>query len=186
MKISGGCYCRNIRYEINSEPETSFQCHCRECQYITGGNPNIVMVFPKNSFSYTSGKISKFSRKDLDAPVVRHFCNKCGTAIGTESPSRPDSMIVKVYIYKQIVWISLSDVYLEVDMLLLLFLLTLLAFLSCPFFGPGLSFSLVLAYQVSPAHLLDYWNVAANLCQWLLTRNPPELFRGQTMAAIQV
>lgn len=96
MKISGGCYCRNIRYEINSEPETSFQCHCRECQYITGGNPNIVMVFPKNSFSYTSGKISKFSRKDLDAPVVRHFCNKCGTAIGTESPSRPDSMIVKV------------------------------------------------------------------------------------------
>ena len=96
MKISGGCYCRNIRYEINSEPETSFQCHCRECQYITGGNPNIVMVFPKNSFSYTSGKISKFSRKDLDAPVERHFCNKCGTAIGTESPSRPDSMIVKV------------------------------------------------------------------------------------------
>ena len=53
MKISGGCYCQNIRYEISSEPETAFQCHCRECQYITGGNPNIVMVFPKDSFSYS-------------------------------------------------------------------------------------------------------------------------------------
>ena len=96
MKISGGCYCKNIRYEISSEPETAFQCHCRECQYITGGNPNIVMVFPKDSFSYSSGNVTTFSRKDLKTPVTRHFCDKCGTAIGTESPSRPNSMIVKV------------------------------------------------------------------------------------------
>ena len=96
MKISGGCYCKNIRYEINSEPETAFQCHCRECQYITGGNPNIVMVFPKDSFSYSSGNVATFSRKDLEKPGTRHFCDKCGTAIGTESPSRPNSMIVKV------------------------------------------------------------------------------------------
>ncbi len=96
MAITGRCYCGTIRYEINSEPEASFQCHCRECQYITGGNPNIVMVFPKESFSYTSGTASTFSRTDLETPVSRHFCNKCGTAIGTESPSRPNSMIVKV------------------------------------------------------------------------------------------
>ena len=64
MKISGGCYCQNIRYEISSEPETAFQCHCNECQYITGGNPNIVMVFPKDSFSYNSGNATTFSRKN--------------------------------------------------------------------------------------------------------------------------
>ena len=63
MTISGGCYCQNIRYEISSEPETAFQCHCRECQYITGGNPNIVMVFPKDSFSYSSGNVTTFSEK---------------------------------------------------------------------------------------------------------------------------
>ena len=96
MSITGGCYCQDIRYEIDAEPETAFQCHCRECQYITGGNPNIVMVFPKNSFNYSSGSVSKFSRKDLNEPVIRHFCKKCGTAIGTESPARPHSMIVKV------------------------------------------------------------------------------------------
>ena len=58
-------------------------------QYITGGNPNIVMVFPKDSFSYSSGNVATFSRKDLETPVTRHFCDKCGTAIGT-SPSRPN------------------------------------------------------------------------------------------------
>ena len=63
MKISGGCYCRNIRYEINSEPETSFQCHCRECQYITGGNPNIVMVFPKIHLVTPQEKYLNFPEK---------------------------------------------------------------------------------------------------------------------------
>ena len=96
MKTRGRCYCGDVSYEITEKAEFAFQCHCRECQYITGGNPNIVMVFPKASFHYISGKPRKFTRKDLNAAVTRHFCEKCGTAIGTESPARPNSMIVKV------------------------------------------------------------------------------------------
>ena len=96
MKLQGGCYCGNIRYEVDGELQTSFQCHCRECQYITGGNPNVVVVFDENDFHYTSGAIGTFSRNDLETPVIRHFCSNCGTGIGSRSPSRPNSMIVKV------------------------------------------------------------------------------------------
>ena len=60
MKLQGGCYCGNIRYEVDGELQTSFQCHCRECQYITGGNPNVVVVFDENDFHYTSGAIGTF------------------------------------------------------------------------------------------------------------------------------
>jgi len=96
MKVQGGCYCGNIRYKIEGELQTSFQCHCRECQYITGGNPNVVVVFDENDFHYTSGSIATFSRGDLETPVIRHFCSNCGTGIGSRSPSRTNSMIVKV------------------------------------------------------------------------------------------
>ena len=96
MKISGGCYCGAIKYESLGDIQASIQCHCRECQYITGGNPNTVMAFPKDSFTYVSGKPKKFTRQDIDIAVTRHFCENCGTAIGTESPARPNSMIVKV------------------------------------------------------------------------------------------
>ncbi len=96
MKTKGRCYCGIIKYEIEEQAEASFQCHCRECQYITGGNPNTVMAFSKESFNYVSGKPKKFTRKDIDTAVTRHFCENCGTAIGTESPARPNSMIVKV------------------------------------------------------------------------------------------
>ena len=77
MSEQGGCYCGAIRYEISGEQEAAFQCHCRECQYITGGNANIVVVFAENDFKYTRGHPSTFSRPDLENPVERHFCQDC-------------------------------------------------------------------------------------------------------------
>ncbi len=96
MSIEGGCYCGEIRYQISAEPQSAIQCHDRECQYITGGYPNAIIVVDQSHFSYSKGQPSEFSRSDLEAPVTRFFCSTCGTAIGTRSPRRPTSMIVKV------------------------------------------------------------------------------------------
>jgi len=96
VAVTGGCYCGEVRYEVDGPQEAAFQCHCRECQYLTGGNANIVVVFAESDFSYTKGLASSFARSDLENPVTRHFCGACGTGIGSRSPSRPNSMIVKV------------------------------------------------------------------------------------------
>ena len=96
MVIEGGCYCGEIRYETKGESQASIQCHCRECQYITGGNPNVIMIFPINGFKFVRGEPQEFKRNDLDKPVTRLFCGECGTAIGTRSPMRPESIILKV------------------------------------------------------------------------------------------
>ena len=96
MGIKGGCYCGDIRYESEGEQQGSLQCHCRECQYITGGSPNLIMVVPEDGFKFTKGVAKKFARSDLETPVTRFFCDKCGTGIGTKSPARPGSMIIKV------------------------------------------------------------------------------------------
>ena len=96
MAVTGGCYCGEVRYEADGPQEAAFQCHCRECQYLTGGNANIVVVFAESDFRYTKGLASSFARLDLENPVTRHFCGACGTSIGSRSPSRPNSMIVKV------------------------------------------------------------------------------------------
>ena len=96
MTVTGGCYCGEVRYEVDGPQEAAFQCHCRECQYLTGGNANIVVVFAESDFRYTKGLASSFARSDLENPVTRHFCGACGTGIGSRTPSRPNSMIVKV------------------------------------------------------------------------------------------
>ena len=96
MKIVGGCYCGAVRYEINGEPQASLQCHCRECQYISGGNTALLMIFPLEGFQLVSGEMKQFRRPDLERPVTRHFCENCGTGIASETPNRPDSIVVKV------------------------------------------------------------------------------------------
>ena len=96
MNIKGGCYCSEIRHVSKGEVQAYVQCHCRECQYITGGNPNVIMIMPLKGFKFVSGKPKEFKRSDLDNAVTRLFCDKYRTAIGTRIPMRPESIILKV------------------------------------------------------------------------------------------
>lgn len=95
MSMTGGCYCGAIRYDSTGAPVMKSQCHCRECQYISGGGPNYFMILPREGFSYTAGTPNSFTRPDLDAPVTREFCPNCGTHILTRRPGL-DMVILKV------------------------------------------------------------------------------------------
>ena len=44
MNIKGGCYCGAVRYEFEGDVTATFQCHCRECQYFTGGHANLMFT----------------------------------------------------------------------------------------------------------------------------------------------
>ena len=91
----GKCYCGALRFEMNAEPVMQAQCHCRECQYFSGGGANYFMVIPEAGFKYTSGTPKYFTRSDLEAPVTREFCSDCGTHIATCRPNLP-MVILKV------------------------------------------------------------------------------------------
>lgn len=93
MKYTGGCYCGAIRYEANGDTLLKAQCHCRECQYFAGGQSNLTMSVAVDGFSYTQGKPEQFSRTDLENPVTREFCGKCGTPLTTLVPSMPQMVI---------------------------------------------------------------------------------------------
>ena len=82
--MEGGCYCGAIRYRSTGKPMLKGQCHCRECQYITGGGPNFFMTVPSDGFTVTQGEMASFTRSDLERPVTREFCPACGTHIRTQ------------------------------------------------------------------------------------------------------
>ena len=96
MKLTGRCYCGDVHYEIEGEAQASLHCHCRECQYVSGGNPAALMIFPLEAFRLTQGEMKQFRRSDLERPVTRHFCEHCGTGLASETPYRPGSIVVKV------------------------------------------------------------------------------------------
>ncbi|MFW6094203.1 MAG: GFA family protein [Pseudomonadota bacterium] len=96
MQLEGGCYCGAIRYRAEGEPMLNAQCHCRECQYLSGGGPNVFMVLPESGFEYTRGTPRSFTRSDLESPVTREFCAECGTHVVTRAPGLPGGVILKV------------------------------------------------------------------------------------------
>ena len=96
MAHEGGCYCGNIRYKIEGDVAFKGQCCCRACQYISGGNPNVIVGVPKANFSYTKGEVKQFRRSDLETPVTRDFCPDCGTHLVTHAPAAADFVIAKV------------------------------------------------------------------------------------------
>lgn len=96
MKLTGGCYCGALRYEAEGEPRFKGQCHCRECQYISGGAENVFMVMPAEGFTYVKGQPATFTRSDLETPGTREFCGTCGTHITTRVPADRSVAILKV------------------------------------------------------------------------------------------
>ena len=96
MTLTGGCYCGNVRYETEGEPMMRGLCHCRECQYISGGAANVAMAMPDEGFRYTAGTAKTFARDDLDSPVKREFCADCGTHLTSRPAALPGMVIIKV------------------------------------------------------------------------------------------
>lgn len=96
MTMTGGCYCGAVRYEAGGDPVVKAQCHCRECQYISGGGPNYFMLMPKDGFHYTQGEPAQFSRSDLEVAVTREFCPTCGTHLLTRLPAPRQEVVIKI------------------------------------------------------------------------------------------
>jgi len=96
MKVEGGCYCGEVRYEVEGDALFKAQCHCRECQYISGGGPNVTMGMPEAAFKYTKGAPKIFQRTDIDPAVKREFCGSCGTSLLSRAPGAPGVVLLKV------------------------------------------------------------------------------------------
>ena len=96
MQLTGRCYCGDIRYKVEGDAVFRVQCHCRECQYLSGGGPNFTLGMPEQGFAYTQGKPSQFTRTDIDNAVTREFCPRCGTQILSRVPVLPQVVLLKV------------------------------------------------------------------------------------------
>ena len=89
MTHTGRCYCGEINFEFDDPIHSQLLCHCRECRYLSGGEPNASVVITEKNFRVTKGQLKTFTRDDLEAPRVRYFCENCGTHALCREPASP-------------------------------------------------------------------------------------------------
>jgi hypothetical protein len=87
---AGRCLCGVTAYELTVEPQMLAFCHCRDCQYVSGGEPAAVAVAPAGSFRLTKGELKVYrTQGDSGGVADRHFCPECGTHIVSRLESGP-------------------------------------------------------------------------------------------------
>lgn len=94
---TGGCACGAIRYELTAEPFFQAACHCRACQYTSGGSPTLAMGFPAAALTITKGEPRFYwSDGDSGAKVGRAFCETCGTPLFSKPEANSAMVVIKV------------------------------------------------------------------------------------------
>ena len=81
MKMTGGCLCGAVRYELSGEPTFVGNCYCAQCRKESGAGHNTVVAVPDTA-AKISGKTKSYSQAGASGKQVkRNFCPNCGTKL---------------------------------------------------------------------------------------------------------
>ena len=97
VKRTGGCACGEVRYGFYEPTLAQIACHCRACQYASGGGPAYVVSVNRAEFRVTKGRPKEFTTLSEDGNhVTRVFCGECGTPLYSYSDALEEFCGVKV------------------------------------------------------------------------------------------
>ena len=71
-------------------------CHCRDCQYASGGDGSTAMIVSADAVAVQGTPASYAVTADSGNTVVRQFCATCGSPLFATSPASPALLAIKV------------------------------------------------------------------------------------------
>ena len=94
--ITGGCLCGTIRYEAEVEWFLAIRCHCRDCQYVSGGEPAAVISVARGALRVLGEPRVYRSKADSGGAVFRSFCADCGTPLFADNEKDAEFIAIKL------------------------------------------------------------------------------------------
>ena len=89
-RFTGGCMCGAIRYECSAEPVATLNCHCRDCQRLTGSAFVVELFVPRSAVTIT-GDVKYYDVKGESGSInSRGFCSTCGARLFGKPAILPD------------------------------------------------------------------------------------------------
>ena len=91
--FTGRCLCGSVRYECGAPILPPCFCHCESCRRAAGAHAVAWATVPRDTFRVVAGTLRSFVSSP---PVVRQFCQHCGTPITYSNQQSPDSIDITV------------------------------------------------------------------------------------------
>lgn len=82
LPLPGGCACGALRYALSAPPLMIYNCHCANCQKITGSAFTVAATVFENALAFTKGAPRRVTWKaDSGNERFGLFCGDCGSRI---------------------------------------------------------------------------------------------------------
>lgn len=82
QKLSGGCSCGAVKYQVTGDPKSIINCHCNMCRKMNGAAFSTYVAVADEQFEVLNGELKKHR---VSENAEKHFCSACGTPIYNSS-----------------------------------------------------------------------------------------------------
>ena len=101
---TGQCRCGEITISISDKPVLSSQCHCKDCQRLSGTGHFSLAFFDEGSVTISGQATGYTVTTDRGNRNTRYFCPKCGSRMYGINTGRPGKVSIPVGILDDNSW----------------------------------------------------------------------------------
>src|ERR1700749_4733512 len=91
--MTGRCLCGAVTYECGPPVVAPSLCHCESCRRAAGAHVVAWATVSRETFRILTGSARSFASSP---PVLRQFCQQCGTPLTYSNESWPDTIDVTI------------------------------------------------------------------------------------------
>ena len=93
---TAGCLCGAVRYTIHNPPVLMVQCHCTDCQKLSGTG-HASQAFFRSEYVEMRGEPTAWAfESDRGTTKNYHFCSVCGSRLHGTNTGRPGLTILPI------------------------------------------------------------------------------------------
>ena len=95
IRLSGGCLCGGVRFEVTEPPLFASYCHCTRCQRRTGTAASPQARLAPGSLRIVAGD-DLLRAYEPPGGFPKVFCSVCGSALWSRHPTNDDIINVRL------------------------------------------------------------------------------------------
>lgn len=80
-KLTGQCLCGSVKFSVNDDFKAFYQCHCKQCQQLTGSAFASNIFTAPDNIEWLSGKDCITDYEHPSREFSKSFCRGCGSAL---------------------------------------------------------------------------------------------------------
>lgn len=86
-KLTGGCVCGQVAFEVEDDFKHFFMCHCEQCRKFTGSAHASNLFTKPDNIKWLKGKDKIKSYVHPEREFSKVFCFECGSSLPFETKS---------------------------------------------------------------------------------------------------